>query len=181
MAKEWYAVVYDDTFVDGVECLGRLTDSQMKKCLEAINNVARKNNVRVDILSRKDYEKIPLETRAILRFNKASGAETDKAEIAILHLCGFMAKELRGDEPSISEILKQANDVTFDAHYRALARFNDPPDEDELEYARRLRQDKPKKTYDKVAALVGERFPDGKYQAGDGENLRKALNPSKKK
>ena len=62
----------------------------------------------------------------------------------------------------------------------AWAKFNDPPDETELDYARRLRRTT-KNTYDQIAALVEERFPDGKYQAGDGENIRKALNPPKKK
>jgi hypothetical protein len=62
----------------------------------------------------------------------------------------------------------------------AWAKFNDPPDETELDYARRLRRTT-KNTYDQVAALVEERFPDGKYQAGDGENIRKALSPPKKK
>jgi hypothetical protein len=62
----------------------------------------------------------------------------------------------------------------------AWAKWNDPPDETELDYARRLRRTTAN-TYEEIAALVGERFPDGKYAAGDGENIRKALNPPKKK
>jgi|GEM_PF-3172464 len=62
----------------------------------------------------------------------------------------------------------------------AWAKFNDPLDETELDYARRLKRTT-KNTYEQIATLVEERFPDGKYQAGDGENIRKALNPPKKK
>ena len=60
----------------------------------------------------------------------------------------------------------------------AWAKFYDPPDDTELDYAGRLRRTT-KNTYEQIAALVGERFPDGKFQAGDGEKLRKALNPPK--
>jgi hypothetical protein len=59
--------------------------------------------------------------------------------------------------------------------------YHDQLNENEFEFAQRLKRTYPKKTYDEIAAMVGERFPDGKYQAGDGEKLRKALNPPKKK
>jgi len=61
----------------------------------------------------------------------------------------------------------------------ALGMYNDPINENEFEFAQRLKRTCPNKTYEELAALVGERFPDGKYQAGDGEKLRKALNPPK--
>jgi len=62
----------------------------------------------------------------------------------------------------------------------ALGMYHDQLNENEFEFAQRLKRTYPKKTYEEIVAIVGERFPDGKYQAGDGEKLRKALNPSTK-
>jgi len=61
----------------------------------------------------------------------------------------------------------------------ALGKYNDPPDENDFYYAERLKRIYPKLTYEEIAARVSERFPDSKYQAGEGENLRKALKPPK--
>ena len=144
MKKEWYAVVYRDCSTEyGAEALGSLTDKQKAECLAAIEVVAKKNGIQVKILSRKEYEKIPLARRAVLRFNRANGepAKSEATGYATLEVCGFMAKELRGEEPSISEVLRQAGNMIFDSTLRAQSVANDKTSESEKEKVHRLRQE----------------------------------------
>ena len=70
-----------------------------------------------------------------MRFNRASGepAKSESTGYATLEVCGFMAKELRGDEPCLSEILQRARDIIFDATYRAQARARELEEAGETE------------------------------------------------
>ena len=61
----------------------------------------------------------------------------------------------------------------------ALGMYHDPINENDFYFAKRLKETYPKLTYEEIACMVGEHFPNSKYHAGEGETLRKALKPSK--
>ena len=79
--------------------------------LAAEEEALRVSKEQIKILSKKEYEKIPLGRRAIFRYERAHREnlmDSERAGIGLLQLCVYMAKELRGDEPSMSELLSQA-------------------------------------------------------------------------
>ena len=83
-----------------------------EEILAATKEATRISKEQIKILSKTEYEKIPLQRRALFRYERAHRGDqmdSEKAGIGLLQFCVYMAKELRGDEPSMSELLKQAS------------------------------------------------------------------------